>query len=152
MEDVSIMNKSDVNPARSVGMSGTRRLCTHAAIALLTQPPHTFGPAPSSSYHTILASLHGVRSVDMLRNTRCDFSSLAYISQGFPVGVDRSNPKDRHTELKLGGLRRTAATKIRAIGQVGGGAEAVGQGYHTEVEDGEEDETAGAEKRRKGNG
>ncbi|OJD11438.1 hypothetical protein AJ78_07785 [Emergomyces pasteurianus Ep9510] len=31
-----------------------------------------------------------------------------------------------------------------------GGRWRAGQGYHTEVQDGEEDETAGAEKRRKG--
>ncbi|KAL2369990.1 hypothetical protein BDBG_03890 [Blastomyces gilchristii SLH14081] len=112
MEDASTMNKLNVNPVRSVGMSGTRRLRTHEAIASLTRPPRTFGPAPSSSYHTILASLHGVRGVDMLRNARCDFSSLAYISQGFPVGVDRSNPKDRHTELKLGSFEPRAEGRL----------------------------------------
>ncbi|KKZ67966.1 hypothetical protein EMCG_06364 [[Emmonsia] crescens] len=49
------MDESDANAPRRVRTSGTRRLCTHAAIASLTRPHHTFGPAPSSR---ITPSLH----------------------------------------------------------------------------------------------
>ncbi|OJD09411.1 hypothetical protein ACJ73_10339, partial [Blastomyces percursus] len=62
-------------------------------------------------YHTILASLHGVHGTDMLRKVECDFSSLAYISQGFPAGVNRSHRRIATPEPKLGPFEPRASEK-----------------------------------------
>ncbi|OJD11668.1 hypothetical protein AJ78_07604 [Emergomyces pasteurianus Ep9510] len=72
-----------------------------------------FRPCAFILYHNILASLHGVRGADMLRNAQCDFSSLAYISQGFHAGVDGSHRKiaTLELELKLGSFEPRAAEK-----------------------------------------
>ncbi|EER43764.1 conserved hypothetical protein [Histoplasma capsulatum H143] len=105
------MDESDTNPPRRTRTSGTRRLCTHAATGSLTRPPRTFGPAPSSS---ITPSLHRCMAYAARTCTpRCDFSSLAYMSQGFPAGVDGSHRKIATLELKLklGSFEPRAAEK-----------------------------------------
>ncbi|EDN11072.1 predicted protein [Histoplasma mississippiense (nom. inval.)] len=95
------MDESDANPPRRVGTSGTRRLCTHAAIASHTRPPRAFGPATSSStipsLHLYMAYAAQTRSgkPDARMTGRCDFSSLAYHIAGISWRGSKNESKGR---------------------------------------------------------
>ncbi|EDN10249.1 predicted protein [Histoplasma mississippiense (nom. inval.)] len=101
------MDESDANPQRRVRTSGTRPLCTHAAIASLTRPPRAFGPATTSSItpslHLYMAYAAQTRSgkPNARMTGRCDFSSLAYHIAGI-------NCKLATPELKLGSFEPRA--------------------------------------------
>ncbi|OJD24175.1 hypothetical protein ACJ73_04461 [Blastomyces percursus] len=101
MEGARTMDESDTNPPRRARTSGTRRSCTHAAIASLTRPPRTFGPVPSPSITPSLHRYMAYAAPDMLQKPDTTSARSRTYRRDFPAGVDRSHRKIATLELKL---------------------------------------------------